>query len=200
MDGFQRGIDRGRRDAGVRPLRGVPARRAAAGRGAPGRSGRSRCRSQASFRPTGRRGCAGSWPPAPGSTSTHARLDRSAHPFCGGTPTDVRITTRYDESRPGAGADGRAARDRARAVRARPARRPTRASRSGEAAGMAAHESQSLIVEMQACRSDAFLGLARPASCTAPFGGDAGAVCAGEPARGCGAGSSAASSASMPTR
>ena len=26
----------------------------------------------------------------------HARLDRSAHPFSGGTPTDVRITTRYD--------------------------------------------------------------------------------------------------------
>src|SRR5208337_5283219 len=26
----------------------------------------------------------------------HARLDRSTHPFCGGTPTDVRITTRYD--------------------------------------------------------------------------------------------------------
>ena len=31
----------------------------------------------------------------------------------------------------------------------------------GEAAGMAAHESQSLIVEMQACRSDAFLACAR---------------------------------------
>ncbi|MDQ2803208.1 MAG: carboxypeptidase M32, partial [Pseudomonadota bacterium] len=29
---------------------------------------------------------------------THARLDRSAHPFSGGTPTDVRITTRYDET------------------------------------------------------------------------------------------------------
>jgi len=28
----------------------------------------------------------------------HARLDRSTHPFCGGTPYDVRITTRYDES------------------------------------------------------------------------------------------------------
>ena len=28
----------------------------------------------------------------------HARLDRSAHPFCGGTPSDVRITTRYDEA------------------------------------------------------------------------------------------------------
>ena len=25
------------------------------------------------------------------------RLDVSHHPFCGGTPEDVRITTRYDE-------------------------------------------------------------------------------------------------------
>jgi carboxypeptidase Taq len=32
----------------------------------------------------------------------------------------------------------------------------------GEAAGMAAHESQSLIVEMQACRSDAFLTFLGP--------------------------------------
>jgi carboxypeptidase Taq len=29
---------------------------------------------------------------------THGRLDVSAHPFCGGTPDDVRITTRYNES------------------------------------------------------------------------------------------------------
>ena len=27
----------------------------------------------------------------------HGRLDISLHPFCGGTPDDVRITTRYDE-------------------------------------------------------------------------------------------------------
>ena len=27
----------------------------------------------------------------------HGRLDQSVHPFCGGVPTDVRITTRYDE-------------------------------------------------------------------------------------------------------
>ncbi|MCA3272027.1 MAG: carboxypeptidase M32 [Roseomonas sp.] len=86
----------------------------------------------------------------------HARLDESLHPFCGGTPTDVRITTFYDEG------------DVAKALlgvlhetghalyeRGLPgayARQPV-----GEAAGMAAHESQSLIVEMQACRSDAFL-------------------------------------------
>ncbi|MGL5539948.1 MAG: carboxypeptidase M32, partial [Aeromonas veronii] len=27
----------------------------------------------------------------------HGRLDVSSHPFCGGVPTDVRITTRYNE-------------------------------------------------------------------------------------------------------
>lgn len=27
----------------------------------------------------------------------HGRLDVSAHPFCGGVPEDVRITTRYTE-------------------------------------------------------------------------------------------------------
>jgi carboxypeptidase Taq len=101
---------------------------------------------------------------------THARLDRSAHPFSGGTQTDVRITTRYDEA------------DFTQAVlavvhetghalyeRGLPeayARQPV-----GEAAGMAAHESQSLIVEMQACRSDAFLAWLGP-ELHATFGGD----------------------------
>ena len=87
----------------------------------------------------------------------HARLDRSAHPFCGGTPTDVRITTRYDEADPARALlgvlheTGHALYERG--LPAAWARQPV-----GEAAGMAAHESQSLIVEMQACRGDAYLG------------------------------------------
>lgn len=101
----------------------------------------------------------------------HSRLDRSAHPFSGGTPTDVRITTRYDEA------------DFTQAVlavvhetghalyeRGLPpayARMPV-----GDAAGMAAHESQSLIIEMQACRSDPFLRWLGP-QLHAAFGGDA---------------------------
>ncbi len=101
----------------------------------------------------------------------YARLDRSAHPFSGGTQTDVRITTRYDTA------------DFTQAVmavihetghamyeRGRPkaqARQPV-----GEAAGMAVHESQSLIVEMQACRDDTYLRwLGR--ALHAAFGGDA---------------------------
>ena len=64
---------------------------------------------------------------------------------------------------------------------------------------MAAHESQSLIVEMQACRSDAFLTWLGP-ELHATFGGDRGAVSPGQPGAACGGASSAASSASMPTR
>jgi len=107
---------------------------------------------------------------AAGLEPAHFRLDRSAHPFCGGTPTDVRITTRYDE------ADfaqalmgvmhetGHALYERG--LPAARARQPV-----GEAAGMAAHESQSLIVEMQACRSDAYLGWLAPLLLET-FGGD----------------------------
>ncbi len=88
---------------------------------------------------------------------THARLDRSLHPFCGGTPTDVRITTRYDETDPTQAIMG-VLHETGHGLYERGlppawARQPL-----GTAAGMAVHESQSLIVEMQAARSDAYLG------------------------------------------
>ncbi|WBV42263.1 carboxypeptidase M32 [Pseudoroseomonas cervicalis] len=91
----------------------------------------------------------------------HARLDESLHPFCGGIPADVRITTRYDEGNAAQALlgvlheSGHALYERG--LPADWARQPV-----GEAAGMAAHESQSLIVEMQASRSDAFLGFIGP--------------------------------------
>jgi carboxypeptidase Taq len=100
----------------------------------------------------------------------HARLDRSTHPFCGGTPADVRITTRYDEAEFAQALlgvlheTGHALYERG--LPAAQARQPV-----GDAAGMAAHESQSLIVEMQACRSDAFLSWLGP-QLHATFGGD----------------------------
>jgi carboxypeptidase Taq len=90
-----------------------------------------------------------------------ARLDESLHPFSGGIPEDSRITTRYDE------ADftlalmgvlhesGHAMYERARPLAWR--RQPV-----GEARGMTAHESQSLLIEMQVCRSREFLGWAAP--------------------------------------
>jgi carboxypeptidase Taq len=100
----------------------------------------------------------------------HGRLDASAHPFCGGTPDDVRITTRYDES------------DFARALMAvlhetghalyqRGLPAEWRRQPVGRARGMAVHESQSLFLEMQVCRSRAFLGFAAPIL-REVFGGD----------------------------
>jgi carboxypeptidase Taq len=100
----------------------------------------------------------------------HARLDESLHPFCGGTPTDVRITTRYTpESFEQAMLGILHETGHAMYERGLPetyARQPV-----GEAAGMAAHESQSLLVEMQASRSDVFLTWLGP-ELQAAFGGD----------------------------
>lgn len=89
------------------------------------------------------------------------RLDVSTHPFCGGADNDVRITTRYDEA------------DFARALmgvlhetghalyeQGRP--EAYLAQPVGQARGMSIHESQSLLVEMQACRSKEFLSFAAP--------------------------------------
>lgn len=98
------------------------------------------------------------------------RLDVSLHPFCGGSNDDVRITTRYDAA------------DFARSLmgvlhetghalyeQGRPAawkKQPV-----GQARGMALHESQSLLIEMQACRSAQFLTYAAPLMREA-FGGE----------------------------
>jgi carboxypeptidase Taq len=100
----------------------------------------------------------------------HARLDRSAHPFCGGTPTDVRITTRYDAADP-AQAVRAVLHETGHALYERNLPRAHARQPVGEAAGMAVHESQSLVIEMQACLSDSFLGWLGPAMHGA-LGGD----------------------------
>ncbi len=100
----------------------------------------------------------------------HARLDRSAHPFCGGTPTDVRITTRYDEA-DFTGALLGVLHETGHAMYERHLPAPWARQPVGEAAGMAIHESQSLIIEMQACRRDSFLRFLAP-ELRAAFGGD----------------------------
>lgn len=91
----------------------------------------------------------------------HGRLDVSLHPFCGGTPDDVRITTRYDDT------DFRRAlmgvlHETGHALYQRGLPRPWRNQPVGTARGMVLHESQSLLMEMQVCRSHAFLGFAAP--------------------------------------
>ncbi len=100
-----------------------------------------------------------------------ARLDESTHPFCGGTPTDIRITTRYDEADPTQAILG-VLHECGHALYEAHLPKPFSRNPLGEAGGMAAHESQSLIIEMQASRSDAFLSWLGPRM-HAAFGGDA---------------------------
>jgi carboxypeptidase Taq len=90
-----------------------------------------------------------------------ARLDRSAHPFCGGTPRDIRITTRYDEADPLSAITG-VLHETGHALYEQNLPRALARQPVGESAGMAVHESQSLIVEMQAVRGDAYLGFLAP--------------------------------------
>jgi len=108
-----------------------------------------------------------------GLEAEHSRLDESVHPFCGGTPTDVRITTFYSEADPAKALLG-VLHETGHALYERGLPQAHARQPVGESAGMATHESQSLIVEMQACRSDAFLGfLGREMH--ALYGGDAAA-------------------------
>jgi carboxypeptidase Taq len=92
---------------------------------------------------------------------TGARLDRSTHPFCGGTPTDIRITTRYDEADFASALMG-VLHETGHALYEAGLPRDHARQPVGAAAGMAAHESQSLIIEMQAARSDAYLAYLGP--------------------------------------
>jgi carboxypeptidase Taq len=91
----------------------------------------------------------------------HGRLDVSHHPFCGGVPRDVRITTRYDEA------------DFAKSFMA--VLHETGHAKYeqnlpgdwldqpvGRARSMGMHESQSLFQEMQVSRSREFLELCAP--------------------------------------
>ena len=100
----------------------------------------------------------------------HGRLDVSAHPFCGGTPDDVRITTRYNESDFAKALTG-VLHETGHALYQRGLPAAWRLQPVGRARGMAVHESQSLLLEMQVCRSRAFLALAAPIL-RAAFGGD----------------------------
>ena len=91
----------------------------------------------------------------------HGRLDESAHPFCGGTPEDVRLTTRYDEADFAKALMG-TLHETGHALYQRGLPAEWRRQPAGRARGMAMHESQSLFLEMQVCRSRAFAGFAAP--------------------------------------
>jgi carboxypeptidase Taq len=83
------------------------------------------------------------------------RLDKSAHPFCGGYPGDVRITTRYDEARPLMSLMG-VVHETGHALYEQGLPAQWSVQPVGEARGMSVHESQSLFWEMQMVRSPAF--------------------------------------------
>ena len=91
----------------------------------------------------------------------HGRLDVSAHPFSGGVPDDVRITTRYDTA-DWAGSLMGVIHETGHALYERGLPKEWRGQPVGASRGMALHESQSLLMEMQVSRSRAFFDHAAP--------------------------------------
>ncbi len=89
------------------------------------------------------------------------RLDVSHHPFSGGTPDDLRITTRYDEADFAKALMG-TLHETGHALYEAGLPKAWRRQPVGEARGMAMHESQSLLLEMQCCRSRDFIAFAAP--------------------------------------
>ena len=98
---------------------------------------------------------------AVGFDTSRGRLDISTHPFCGGANDDVRITTRYDEA-DFAGALMGVLHETGHALYEQGRPREWLAQPVGRARGMTMHESQSLLIEMQACRSDQFIAYLAP--------------------------------------
>ena len=108
---------------------------------------------------------------------TRGRLDTSLHPFCGGATGDVRITTRYCESNFTRATMG-VLHETGHALYEQGRPREWLRQPVGDARGMTIHESQSLLIEMQACRTRAFLDYLAPLV-RAIFGRDDAALSAG---------------------
>lgn len=91
-----------------------------------------------------------------GFNRSYGRLDESIHPFCGGYAGDVRITTRYDENDFTSGIMG-VLHEFGHANYEANLPKKWKDQPVGKAMGMAIHESQSLLIEMQVCRSKEFI-------------------------------------------
>ncbi|WP_429101716.1 carboxypeptidase M32 [Aeromonas rivipollensis] len=91
----------------------------------------------------------------------HGRLDVSSHPFCGGVPTDVRITTRYNEDEFVSSLMG-IVHETGHARYEQGLPRHLLGQPVAEARSMGIHESQSLFCEMQLGHAPAFLSLLAP--------------------------------------
>ncbi|MBL0318829.1 MAG: carboxypeptidase M32 [Alphaproteobacteria bacterium] len=91
----------------------------------------------------------------------HGRFDTSTHPFCGGVPGDVRITSRYDEENPLSSMYG-VIHENGHALYESGLPCEWRSQPVGKARGMGVHESQSLLWEMQIGMSHPFMEFAVP--------------------------------------
>ncbi len=91
----------------------------------------------------------------------HGRLDVSHHPFCGGVPTDVRMTTRYRTDEFLSALMG-IMHETGHGLYEQNLPQQWQHWPSGNARGMAMHESQSLFVEKQIGRNAAFWDWAIP--------------------------------------
>ncbi len=96
-----------------------------------------------------------------GFNFNNGRLDESHHPFCGGYPGDIRITTRYDENDFLSAIMG-VQHEAGHAMYEAGLPKAWDGQPVGDARGMSVHESQSLLMEMQVCRSQAFMEFATP--------------------------------------
>jgi carboxypeptidase Taq len=96
------------------------------------------------------------------------RIDTSTHPFCGGHSDDVRLTTRYDEADFLSSAMSML-HELGHAMYEQGLPEVWRKQPVGRAPSMAIHESQSLLIEMQASRRPEVVGLLHRTA-TAIFG------------------------------
>jgi carboxypeptidase Taq len=91
----------------------------------------------------------------------HGRFDVSHHPFCGGVSDDVRITTRFNEKEFVSALMG-ICHETGHGLYELGLPKKWKNQPVGKALGMAMHESQSLLMEMQACRSHEFMLVLSP--------------------------------------
>jgi len=91
----------------------------------------------------------------------HGRLDISHHPFCGGVPTDIRMTTRYTEGEFISSLMG-IMHETGHGLYEQNLPHEWTHWPVGRARGMAMHESQSLFVEKEIARSPEFWEWAMP--------------------------------------
>ncbi|HUX74066.1 MAG TPA: carboxypeptidase M32 [Steroidobacteraceae bacterium] len=89
------------------------------------------------------------------------RLDESEHPFTEGVPGDMRVTTRFDLQDPFSGLLG-AVHETGHALYDLGLPQPWRDQPVGRDRGLALEESQSLLFEMNLCRSPSFAQYLRP--------------------------------------